>query len=56
MVTSIIVLRFKCRIPRLDLQTLLVKIMLKSKWLDLVLDENIMTLTVLSFDLFFHVP
>ena len=33
---------------------LIIKLMLKSKWLKLVLDVNIMTLTTLNFN-FFHI-
>ena len=38
----------KCKIPRWDLQDLSLKIMLRSKWLDLVSNINFITLSTLN--------
>ena len=46
----------KCGIRRLDLWNLSLKVMLKSKWLCLVLDVNFMTLTILNRMYIFYIP
>ena len=43
---------FKCKVPKWNLQNLSLKVMLKNKWVDLVLDTNFMTLTNFSLILF----
>jgi len=49
MMTFVVVLNtLKCEIWSWDLQYLLLKVTLKSKWLSLVLDVDFMTLTILK--------
>ena len=40
----------------LNNQNLSLKVMLKSKWLSLVLNVDFMTLTILKLDCFSHIP
>ena len=40
----------------LNNQNLSLKVMLKSKWLSLVLNVDFMTLTILKLDFFPHIP
>jgi hypothetical protein len=50
--TSNVALVLKCKIPRWDQKNLSSKVMLKNKWLDLVLDVHFITLSILNLMFF----